>query len=209
MHALILVDLQIDFAPGGALAVPEGDQVVPVANKLMPAFDLVVATKDWHPLDHGSFANNHPGKNEGEVTELKGLEQVLWPVHCVENTEGAEFIPGLDSEKIDHVIHKGTEPDLDAYSGFYDNAHRQATGLNHYLKEKGANKLYIMGLASDYCLKFTVIDGCKEGYDITVVTDGCRGIDMNEGDVDRAFEDMKKAGAKMMTSDEVLKQRKG
>ena len=125
-EALILVDLQNDFVPGGALAVAEGDQVIPIANRLQPAFDLVAATQDWHPPDHKSFAAQHPGKSVGEVITLEGLPQVLWPVHCVQETRGAAFVSGLDTSRVRHVARKGTDPAIDSYSGFFDNGHRRA-----------------------------------------------------------------------------------
>ncbi|MHC4199536.1 MAG: bifunctional nicotinamidase/pyrazinamidase, partial [Planctomycetota bacterium] len=132
MRALILVDLQNDFCPGGGLAVPEGDRVIPVANGLVPAFDLVVATQDWHPADHGSFASNHEGKKPGDVIDLGGLEQILWPDHCVQGTPGAEFHPDLERGRIAEVFRKGTDPAVDSYSAFFDNARRRSTGLADY-----------------------------------------------------------------------------
>src|SRR5205809_7131957 len=139
MNALILVDLQNGFLPGGALAVPEGDRVLPIANALArsTAFDLVVATQDWHPANHGSFAANHPGKKPGDVIDLHGLRQILWPVHCVQNSRGAEFAAALDRSRIAKVIQKGTDPAIDSYSGFFDNGHRKATGLGDYFKQEG------------------------------------------------------------------------
>src|SRR5258706_8522984 len=157
--ALILIDLQNDFVPGGALAVHDGDHVVPIANELMKRFDLVVATQDWHPPDHGSFAANHPGKRVGEVIDLNGLPQVLWPVHCVQGTYGAEFVAGLTVDKVTRVFRKGTDAAIDSYSGFFDNGHRRATGMGDWLKERGVRDIYVMGLATDYCVKFTALDG--------------------------------------------------
>jgi nicotinamidase/pyrazinamidase len=132
MRALILVDLQNDFVSGGALAVPDGDAVVPVANRVQSCFDLVVATQDWHPADHGSFAANHPGRRPGDVIELSGLAQILWPVHCVQHTPGAAFVPGLDMRRVARVFQKGTDPLIDSYSGFFDNGHRRSTGVGEY-----------------------------------------------------------------------------
>src|SRR3954468_12732007 len=153
MNALIIVDVQNDFVPGGALPVPEGDKVLPVINNLQPKFDLVVATQDWHPASHGSFAANHPGKKPGDVIQLKGLPQILWPVHCVQNTTGAAFVPTLDAKRIAKVFPKGTDPQVDSYSGFFDNGRQKATGLAEYLKQRGVTELYIVGLATDYCVK--------------------------------------------------------
>ena len=164
MRALIVVDLQYDFMPGGALAVNQGNAVVSVANRVMPKFDLVVATQDWHPANHGSFASQHPGKQAGEFIDLNGLQQILWPDHCVQGTHGGEFHKDLDMLLIDKIFPKGTDPGIDSYSGFYDNAHRQATGLGDYLREKGVTEIYIMGLATDYCVKFTALDAIQLGF---------------------------------------------
>src|SRR5688500_5437345 len=158
MKALILVDLQNDFLSGGAPAVPDGDVVIPIANELQQKFPLVVATQDWHPANHGSFAANHPGKKPGDIIELNGLPQILWPVHCVQGTRGAEFVAGLDGSRVARVFHKGTDAGIDSYSGFFDNGHRKATGLGDYLKERGVTDVYVMGLATDYCVKFTALD---------------------------------------------------
>src|SRR5437588_11479378 len=154
MNALIIVDLQNDFLPGGALPVPHGDEVIPVANELQSRFDLVVATKDWHPSDHGSFAANHRGKKPGDRIILDGIEQILWPVHCVQNTQGAEFAPLFDTSRIAHVFHKGTDPMIDSYSTFFDNAHRRHTGLAHYLEKRGIKDICLMWLRVPYCLNY-------------------------------------------------------
>jgi nicotinamidase/pyrazinamidase len=204
MKALLLVDIQNDFVPGGSLAVPEGDKVIPVANALQPYFDHVIATQDWHPANHGSFAANHPGKKPGDIIDLNGLVQILWPVHCVQNSWGAEFVPGLDTGRFEKIIHKGTDPGIDSYSALFDNGHRKTTGLDDYLKQAGIDELYIMGLATDYCVKFTVIDALKLGYLIFVIEDGCRGINLKPGDVDRAFEEMKKRGAAVIRSEFIM-----
>lgn len=204
MKALVLVDLQNDFAPGGSLAVPHGDETVPVANRLMPHFPLVIATKDWHPADHGSFAASHPGRQPFELGELGGLPQVLWPVHCVANTQGADFIPGLHTDAIHHTVEKGTSAAIDSYSGFFDNGYRKATTLGTILTDADVQDLYVMGLATDYCVKATVVDGCKMGFRVHVITDGCRAVELNRGDAERAFREMEAAGAILVTSDEVI-----
>ncbi len=175
--ALILVDLQNDFMPGGALAVPGGDEVISVANGLIPKFDTVVLTQDWHPVNHGSFASQHEGAEPFQEVELEGLPQVAWPDHCVQGTEGAEFHVGLqyDDNRV-HVFQKGTDPKADSYSGFFDNAKRGDTGLDAFLRERGIKSLHIMGLATDYCVKFTVLDALDLGYDVKLVVDGCRGL---------------------------------
>lgn len=195
MKALLLVDLQNDFLPGGALAVPEGDQVVPIANALIQQHELVVATQDWHPPDHGSFAANHPGRKPFEEIELDGLRQTLWPVHCVQNTGGALFAPGLNTRRIARVFPKGMRPRIDSYSGLFDNGHRQSTGLGEWLHEQGVSELAVVGLATDVCVKFTVLDALREGFKVNVHTSGCRGVNLKAGDVDRAIEEMGRSGS--------------
>jgi nicotinamidase/pyrazinamidase len=203
MNALILVDLQNDFLPGGALAVPHGDEVIPLADELQSRFDLVVATKDWHPSNHGSFASNHPGKKPGDRIILAGVKQILWPVHCVQNTHGAEFAPSFDTNRIAHVFHKGTDRNIDSYSTFFDNAHRRHTGLAHYLEERGIKNIYLMGLALDYCVKYSTLDARQLGLNTHVIIDGCRGIELEPGDIRRALEEMKHAGAILLKSGEI------
>ncbi len=200
MNALILVDLQNDFVPGGALPVPEGDAVVPVANRVQPRFDLVVATQDWHPPDHGSFAANHPGKKPGDVIEHAGLRQILWPVHCVQNTLGAALLPGLDRSRIARVFQKGDDPNIDSYSGFFDNGRRKATGLGGFLRQRGVTRVYVMGLATDYCVKFTALDARELGFETLLIEDGCRGVNLNPGDVERAVREMRAAGVSLVDS---------
>lgn len=203
MNALILVDIQNDFCPGGALEVREGNQVVPVANALMDRFDLVVATQDWHPANHGSFAANHPWRKPGQVIELNGLPQVLWPIHCVQESFGAEFVQTLQTDKIGKVFVKGTDPEIDSYSGFYDNGHRKATGMGDYLKEKGVETVYVMGLATDYCVKFTALDAVALGFKTYLIEDGCRGVNLNAGDVAQAIADMRSGGVEVTNSTEL------
>ncbi len=200
MKALILVDIQNDFCPGGALAVADGDDVVPVANALARRFDLVVATQDWHPRDHGSFAANHPGTEPGQVIDLNGLDQVLWPVHCVQESDGAAFHADLDASQVTEVFRKGTDPGIDSYSGFYDNGHRKATGLADYLRDKGVDTVYVLGLATDYCVKFTALDAISEGFDTFLVEDGCRGVELQPGDAERAIDQMREAGVTILSS---------
>ena len=200
MRALILVDLQYDFCPGGALAVAHGDETIPVANRLLQKFDTVVATQDWHPKDHGSFAANHPGKQPYEMIDLNGLPQVLWPPHCVQGTRGAELHADLDRAKITEVFQKGTDPSVDSYSGFYDNGKRKATGLGDWLKARGIDQLYVMGLATDYCVKFTALDARALGFDVSLVQDGSRGVELAPGDCDKAIAEMRAAGVKIVDS---------
>ena len=203
MKALVLVDIQNDFLPGGALEVPQGDEVIPVANRIQPDFDLVVATQDWHPPDHGSFAANHPGKRPGAVIELDGLEQILWPVHCVQGTPGAELAPGLDTSRVQCVFRKGTDPRIDSYSALFDNAHRRSTGLGDSLRIRGVEAVYLVGLATNYCVKYSALDAAELGFRTFVVEDGCRGIDLEPGDVERALDEMRKAGVTVLRSDEL------
>jgi nicotinamidase/pyrazinamidase len=203
MKALIIVDLQNDFLPGGALPVPHGDEVIPLANELQSRFDVVVATKDWHPPDHGSFAANHKGKKPGDRIILDGIEQILWPVHCVQNTHGAEFAASLDTSRVAHVFHKGIDPLIDSYSTFFDNAHRRHTGLAHYLNKRGIQEIYLMGLALDYCVNYSVLDARHLGLNTHVILDGCRGIELELGDIDRALDEMKRVGAVLLQSSDL------
>ena len=201
--ALILVDLQNDFCPGGALAVPDGDEVIDVANRMQKHFELVLATQDWHPRHHGSFAANHEGKEPGQIIDLHGLKQVLWPVHCVQNTPGAALVDELDKSAIAEIFVKGTDPTIDSYSGFYDNEHRKATGLGDYLRERGVQDVYIMGLATDYCVKFTALDAIRDGFEAFLIENGCRAVDLSPGDGDAAIADMRKSGVVVLQSGQI------
>ena len=194
MRALILVDIQNDFLPGGSLAVPRGDEVVDVANELMPQYDQVVATQDWHPADHRSFARQHPGRQVGDVIELHGLPQVLWPEHCVQGTRGAKFAPGLNLAGVQHVVQKGTDREVDSYSGFFDNARRRATGLEKLLREKQVDEVHVLGLATDYCVRATALDAIDLGFRVTLIERGSRGVDLKRGDCQRAIDEMRTAG---------------
>ena len=208
MNALVLVDIQNDFLPGGALAVARGDEVVPVANRVSHRFDLVVATQDWHPRDHGSFAANHPGRKPGEMIDLGGLPQVLWPVHCVQGTPGAAFAPGLDFSRVERVFRKGVDPAIDSYSRFYDNGHRRSTGLGEYLRQRGVTEIFVMGLATDYCVKFTALDAVGTvGLRTTLIVDGSRGVNLRPGDSEAAVDEMRRAGVRVITSDALPAQR--
>ena len=199
-NALILVDLQNDFFPGGALGVPGADAVFPLANDIQDHFDLIIASKDWHPKNHGSFASNQPGHSVFEVIKLNGLPQVLWPDHCVQKTKGSEFPQKLRTDKIHKIILKGTDPTIDSYSVFFDNAHLKQTELQEYLKKEGVETLYLMGLATDYCVKYSVLDGLMLGYPVFLIEDGCFAINKNPGDEKNALEEMKAAGAKLIHS---------
>jgi len=200
MRALILVDLQNDFCPGGALSVARGDETIAIANRLLPYFSTVVATQDWHPADHQSFAPQHRGRKPGELIELHGLPQVLWPPHCVQGTPGADLHPGLQRDKLTEVFHKGTDRTVDSYSGFFDNGHRKSTGLAEWLRERWITRVYVMGLATDYCVKATALDARELGFDTWVIEDGCRPVELHPGDSDRAFGAMRAAGATIVES---------
>ena len=199
MKALLIIDVQNDFCPGGSLAVREGDQIVSGINRLMPQFDLVVASQDWHPENHGSFAVNHE-KTPGEVIELNGLTQILWPKHCVQGSAGAEFHADLNTDEIDAVFTKGENPLIDSYSAFYDNGHLNKTGLDDYLKSKQVTELFLCGLATDYCVKFTALDAAGLGYKTSLLLDLCRGVELNAGDIQNALEEMKTAGVGIVES---------
>lgn len=194
MKALVMVDIQNDFLPGGALAVPDGDEIIAVTNRVQEDFDLIVATQDWHPADHGSFASQHPGKKPGDQVELLGLPQILWPPHCIQRSHGAEFAADLDISRLARVFQKGTDPNVDSYSGFYDNGRRRSTGLAEYLRQMVITETYILGLATDYCVKFTALDSAREGFATHLLIEGCRGVELEPGDVDRALDEMCEAG---------------
>ena len=198
MKALIMVDLLNDFVPGGALSVPNGNQVIPIANKLQRDYSLVVATQDWHPPNHGSFAVNHEGKKPGDRILLDGIEQILWPLHCVQETPGADFVPALDRSRIDRVFQKGTDPRIDSYSALFDNAHRRSTGLAEYLQEQSVTDVYLLGLTLDYCVKFSAPDARQLGFNTYVILDACRGIALQPDDLEKALEEMRRAGAKIV-----------
>jgi nicotinamidase/pyrazinamidase len=192
--ALIIVDVQNDFCPGGALAVREGDQVVPIINALQRGFDLVVATQDWHPADHLSFASQHTKHNVGDRMTLFGLDQILWPDHCVQGSVGAEFVENLNLRPVRKVFRKGTDREIDSYSGFYDNGRRKATGLGAYLKEHTVKEVYIVGLATDYCVKYTALDALNLGFKTHLIKDACRGVDLDPGDSERALSELQSQG---------------
>jgi nicotinamidase/pyrazinamidase len=204
MKALILVDIQTDFLPGGALAVPDGDAIIPVVNALQAKFPLVIATQDWHPANHGSFAANHPGRNVFEQIELNGLPQTLWPVHCVQGTPGAELATGLERGRIAKVFPKGTDAGIDSYSGLNDNGHRKSTGLGEWLKAKGVTEVFVCGLATDYCVKFTALDAALLGFKTFFIEDASRGVNLQPTDVANAVAEMARAGIAVVQSQQVL-----
>jgi nicotinamidase/pyrazinamidase len=203
-NALIMVDIQNDFCPGGNLAVPDGHAIVKIANTLQPLFDIVIATKDWHPQGHMSFASNHPGHAPGDVITVQGVAQVLWPDHCVQGTPGAEFHPELNTNHIVKTFFKGTDRVVDSYSAFFDNQHLRSTQLGDYLQAQGIENIYILGLATDYCVKYSCVDAAKLGFKTHVIIDVCRGIDLVAGDIDRAVQEMLDAGVEVVTLETVL-----
>lgn len=203
MNALLIVDVQNDFCPGGALEVPNGDAIVPVINKLSQQSDIVLQTQDWHPSGHLSFASSHDGKEPYETIEMPYGEQVLWPDHCVQGSEGAEFHPDLDTQRTQLIIRKGFRKQIDSYSAFYENDDSTSTGLSGYLRDRNIDKLFIVGLAADFCVKWSVLDGLKEGFSVTVVEDAVKGIDI-DGSVDQAWDEMQVAGAQRVQSSELL-----
>jgi nicotinamidase/pyrazinamidase len=198
-RALIIVDVQNDFCPGGALAVKDGDQVVSVINCLQDFgnFDLIVATQDFHPKNHKSFASNNPGKKVGELSTLNGSPQVMWPNHCVQGTTGAEMHLALNMQKVAKVFKKGTNPEVDSYSGFFDNDKKSSTGLSEYLKNFGINEVFVVGLALDYCVKATALDALKEGFKTKVYLPATRSVNLSADDGAKAIVELEKAGIKV------------
>ncbi len=203
MKALILVDVQNDFMPGGALPVIDGDAIVPLVNWLTAKFKVVVATQDWHPADHRSFAVNNPGRMVGDIIDLNGCKQVMWPAHCVQGKHGADFHPDLKREQIHKIFQKGMNAEIDSYSGFFDNNRQFPTGLEAWLKKLGITDLYICGLATDYCVKFTALDAVRVGFKTWLVEDACRGVDLEPGDSTRAVAEMQAAGIGIISSREL------
>ena len=194
---LLVIDVQNDFCPGGALAVPEGDAIVPVINRLARDFTHVVLTQDWHPPGHASFASTHPGRQPFEAIELPYGTQILWPDHCVQGTPGAAFHPDLDIPHAELVLRKGYHPAIDSYSAFQENDRKTATGLAAYLRERGFARVTLCGLATDFCVFFSAIDAAKAGFATTVVLDACRGID-RDGSIARALDEMRAAGVTLL-----------
>ena len=197
-EVLLIVDVQNDFCPGGALAVAEGDAIVPSINRLAQSFAHVILTQDWHPPGHASFASSHPGKRPFDTIEVSYGAQILWPDHCVQGTSGAAFHPQLDVPHAELVLRKGFRKSIDSYSAFCENDRRTATGLAGYLRERGFQRITLCGLATDFCVAFSAIDGRGAGFDVAVVTTACRGTD-NDGSVDRALRSMVDAGVRVHT----------
>ena len=200
---LIIIDVQNDFCSGGALAVPEGDAVVAVINRLGDHFAHRILTQDWHPANHGSFASNHHGASVMQITELDYGPQVLWPDHCVQGSAGAKFHPELETQGCEMIVRKGFRPEIDSYSAFFENDQRTSTGLAGYLRERGFGKLYLAGLATDFCVLYSALDGRKEGFDVCLIEDACRGIDL-DGSLDVALDQMKQADIQFVQSTRLL-----
>ena len=198
MKALLLIDIQNDFIPGGSLAVPGGDEIIHLVNELQSQFELIVATQDWHPADHKSFAANHSGKNVFDKIDLDGFGQVLWPAHCVQGTVGAEFATMLNTNKVEAIFRKGTDPEIDSYSGFYDNGHRKSTALADYLRGKQVTELYIAGLAADFCVYYTAKDAIQAGFTAYIIEDAVRAI--SEEGFKKAKIDITSKGGKIIQS---------
>lgn len=202
--ALVLVDLQNDFCEGGALPVSGGSSVIPLANKLQHSFQLVVATQDWHPANHASFASNHPGHGIGDVVKTDKILQILWPDHCIQDSFGAEFHRDLDLGRVARIFHKGIDSKIDSYSAFFDNEHLRSTGLGEYLRELDVSDVYILGLATDYCVKYSALDAKQLGFNTFVIADACRGVDLAEGDSVKAICEMRAAGIEIISSEKII-----
>jgi len=198
MKALLIVDPQCDFIPGGRLPVPKGHEIFPSINKFQEKFDLVVATQDWHPPNHKSFASNHPGKKPFDIITIEGLEQTLWPDHCIQGEPGASFSPHFDDRKVEAIFRKGTDPEIDSYSGFFDNGHRKSTGLADYLKGRGVTKVYLCGLAAEFCVLYTALDALNLGFETYYIEDLTRAI--SEEGFRKAKEMVTERGGKIITS---------
>ncbi|HVU86005.1 MAG TPA: bifunctional nicotinamidase/pyrazinamidase [Pirellulales bacterium] len=202
-RALVIIDLQNDFLPGGALPVPCGNEIVAVANHVAPLFELVVATQDWHPADHVSFAVNHAGRRPGDVIDVGGQRQTLWPVHCVQGSHGAALAAGLNAEDITRIIQKGTDSSVDSYSAFFDNTRGRATGLEDFLRSANVRQLFLLGLATEYCVAYSALDALRLGFTVWIVVDGCRGIDLTPGDAASALKSLSEGGANLIHSREL------
>ncbi len=196
-NALIVIDVQNDFCPGGALAVAGGDEIVAGINALMPDFEAVILTQDWHPKGHSSFASSHAGKNPLELVEMPYGPQVLWPDHCIQGSKGAAFHAGLNSDRADMIVRKGYNSQIDSYSAFFENDHETPTGLHGYLQTRGITALTMVGLATDYCVNFSAVDAAGLGYEVALRADLCRAIDF-DGSLAAAMQGMQNAGIRIL-----------
>ncbi len=204
MRALIVVDLQNDFVEGGALAVAGGKEIVGLINHLTCQFDLVIATQDWHPADHQSFASQHPKLPVGSKFMLGGTQQTVWPDHCVQGSFGADFVPQFDRSCVSQIFRKGYNRDIDSYSGFFDNNRKQATGLEQYLRDRGVEEVFVVGLATDYCVKFTALDAASLGFKTHLISDACQGVELSPGDIERSIAQMQAAGIVIQQSEQIM-----
>lgn len=202
MKALIITDVQNDFLPGGALGIPGAGRIIPIINRIMPYFEHVLATQDWHPKGHVSFASTHK-KKVGDIVKIGDLEQILWPDHCIQGSQGADFPKSLKRERIEAIFQKGGDLKIDSYSTFFDNARKKETGLEDYLRKKAIQKLYFVGLATDYCVLYSVRDALELGFDVWVIRDCCCAINLKPGDEEKALGEMAKMGARVIQSQEI------
>jgi nicotinamidase/pyrazinamidase len=202
MKALLIIDVQNDFIPGGSLEVPEGNVIMPVINRVQNKFDLVIATQDWHPENHSSFASNHPGNKPYDIIVLNGMKQILWPDHCVQGSKGADFPSELEIRKIAAVFRKGMNHEIDSYSSFYDNGHLVSTGLSGYLKDKGITELFFCGLAGDICVYYSILDSLKEGFSSTLIEDAA--CPLNREKFEKIKNELLKMGVRVVNSNDIL-----
>ncbi len=202
MKTLIITDVQQDFLPGGALGVPKGDEIISVINGFIPYFERVVATKDWHPPEHVSFASKH-GKRVGEFIQVQGGAQILWPDHCVQDSAGSEIASGLNQSRIEAIFHKGIDLHVDSYSAFFDHSRQRSTGLEEYLRAEKLNHLYFVGLATDYCVLYSVLDALDLGFEVTVIRDACRAINLDPEDEEKSLSRMAEKGAKIVYAEQL------
>jgi nicotinamidase/pyrazinamidase len=201
--ALVVIDLQNDFCPGGALPVADGNKIIPVINSVMEKFDVVIGTQDWHPQNQISFASNHKGKSPNDQIDLNGLTQILWPDHCVQGTPGAEFNKALNTNKFNIILRKGINPEIDSYSAFKENDRRTETGLHAYIKALNISEVHFCGLATDYCVYYSAMDSVKYGFNTYVIVDASAGIDFPAGNISAAISDMKQNGIRIINSNEL------
>lgn len=197
---LLVVDIQNDFCPGGQLAVPDGDAIVVPINRLIERFDHIVCTQDWHPAGHSSFASSHLGRHPFEIIQAPYGEQILWPDHCIQGSHGAEFHPDFNVSRAELIVRKGFRREIDSYSTFYENDHVTPTGLTGYLRDRGFKRLYLCGLATDFCVAWSAVDARKHGFEVAVIEDACRAIDV-QGSLKKAKADMQAAGVSLVTSE--------
>jgi nicotinamidase/pyrazinamidase len=203
-NALLVIDVQNDFCPGGSLPVPHGDEIVPVINHLMAGFDIVVASQDWHPDGHISFASTHSGRHPFDTFQLEGREQILWPDHCVQGTQGAEFHPDLDIRPVVLIVRKGWQQDLDSYSAFFENDQVTPTGLEAYLKGMGIRRLYLTGLAQDVCVYYSARDALRLGFETFLVEEATRGLDQPRGSLAQRMKELEKSGLKLIRANDIV-----